>query len=73
MVRTNKTALRLWIGAAFVSGLLISLGAGAATRVEIILDASGSMWGQAGGEAKMTAAKRVVHDWLANVKLPADT
>lgn len=73
MVRTNKTALRLWIGAAFVSGLLISLGAGAATRVEIILDASGSMWGQAGGEAKITAAKRVVHDWLANVKLPADT
>lgn len=73
MARTNKTTLRLWIEAAFISGLLISMGAGASTRVEIILDASGSMWGQVGGEAKITAAKRVVHDWLTNVKLPADT
>ena len=73
MARANRTALRLWIGAVFVSGLLISLGAGAVSRVEIILDASGSMWGQVGGEAKITAAKRVVHDWLTNVRLPADS
>jgi Ca-activated chloride channel family protein len=45
--------------------------AGAATDLLLILDASGSMWGQVAGEAKIVIARRVMKD-LAG-KIPAGT
>lgn len=42
-----------------------------AQRVEFILDGSGSMWGEAGGEAKIVAAKRAMVDLLSGIELPS--
>ncbi len=58
--------------------IILALSAGATSaaadgRVEFILDGSGSMWGDAGGEPKVTAAKRVMKDLLQRIELPADT
>ena len=48
-----------------------SLSAQAATanfpEVMIILDGSGSMWGQAGGESKIAAAKKVLKELLPSL------
>ncbi|SEL52368.1 VWA domain-containing protein [Halomonas daqiaonensis] len=61
------------LAAALTAGLLIG---GAATAQEagpgsiIVLDASGSMWGQIAGEPKITIAQRVVGDLLDT--LPTD-
>lgn len=38
----------------------------AAGKVMIVMDASGSMWGQIQGEAKIVIARRVIHDLLKN-------
>ena len=44
-----------------------------AHRVEFILDASGSMWGKAGAEEKIVAAKRVMKDLVQNIELAPDS
>lgn len=51
----------------FAFGLLLPVsGAGASTNVVYILDGSNSMWGQIDGVAKITTAKAVMSDLLAN-------
>ena len=44
-----------------------------AHRVEFILDGSGSMWGKAGAEEKIVAAKRVMKDLVQNIELAPDS
>ena len=39
-------------------------------RVELILDGSGSMWGEVGGEAKIVAAKRTMASLVGGIELP---
>lgn len=64
----------------FVAGLLVSVGLcitptkaeaqsadKAVTDRMIVFDASGSMWGQIDGEAKITIARRVMGDLLSNL------
>jgi len=65
------TTIRVLVG-----GLAAIIGAAQAhaeARVEFILDGSGSMLGKAGGEAKVTAAKRVMSALLRDIKLPPDS
>ncbi len=47
--------------------------AAAAQRVEFILDGSGSMWAEAGGEVKITTAKRVLKDLIQRLELSSDS
>ena len=65
--RQRRRAIsRLWTGVILLAGL----GAGpvphtsAAERAVLILDASGSMWGQLEGRAKIEIAREVVRDLM---------
>ena len=62
-----------WLAVIVLALLSLPGTAQAASRVELILDASGSMWGKAGAEEKITAAKRVVKEWLKDAKLSDDS
>jgi Ca-activated chloride channel homolog len=64
---------RSWLVVAALALLSLPGAARAESRVELILDASGSMWAKAGAEEKITAAKRVVKEWLKDAKLSADS
>jgi Ca-activated chloride channel homolog len=64
---------RPWLVATAVALLSLPGTAQAESRVELILDASGSMWGKAGSEEKIIAAKRVVKGWLKDAKLSDDS
>lgn len=66
-----RTLIRSLLGLWILSGL--AQPAVADGRVEFILDGSGSMLGDAGGEPKVAAAKRVMKDLLRRIELPADT
>ena len=56
--------------AACLASLATSPAAAQSERTILVLDASGSMWGQIDGEAKITIAQRVIGDLLDT--LPAD-
>ena len=62
--------MRIWV---FVCGLVWALAVGAEDKAIVVLDASGSMWGQIDGQAKITLAKDVfgdlIDDWDENVAL----
>jgi Ca-activated chloride channel homolog len=62
-----------WLVATTVALLSLPGTGKAESRVELILDASGSMWAKAGAEEKITAAKRVVKEWLKDAKLSDDS
>jgi LCCL domain-containing protein/VWA domain-containing protein len=64
---------RPWMVATAVALLSLPGTAKAESHVELILDASGSMWGKAGSEEKITAAKHVVKEWLKDAKLSDDS
>ena len=73
--RSRLAAMKGVLGSLCVM-LALSAGATPAAaegRVEFILDGSGSMWGDAGGESKVAAAKRVMRDFLQRIELPEDT
>ncbi|MBO6718712.1 MAG: VWA domain-containing protein [Rhizobiaceae bacterium] len=55
------------VAGAFSAALAISSPVFAAERTMIVLDASGSMWGQIEGEAKISIARRVLSDVLGTV------
>ena len=55
---------------AFCTVLPVSSFAQSTGKTILVLDASGSMWGQIDGEAKITIAQRVIGDLL--ITLPAD-
>jgi Ca-activated chloride channel family protein len=50
--------------------LLASASAASADRAIIVLDASGSMWGQIDGEAKISIARQTLSDVLKSVPQP---
>ncbi|TCL08822.1 Ca-activated chloride channel family protein [Shimia isoporae] len=54
----------IWSAFAFVSSLLASQSQAQDTKTSLVLDASGSMWGQVDGVAKITIAQDVVGDLL---------
>ncbi len=62
--------LRRLFAAALAAVLLSSAASAQPARTVLVLDASGSMWGQIGGEAKIAIARRVIGDLLDT--LPAD-
>ncbi|MGV8936292.1 MAG: vWA domain-containing protein [Allorhizobium sp.] len=62
--------MRLHLAIGFVLTLLAAPVARAADQAIIVLDASGSMWGQIDGEAKMSIARKTLDSVLS--KLPAD-
>jgi von Willebrand factor type A domain len=64
---------RPWIIFTTLALLSLPVKAKAESRVELILDASGSMWAKAGSEEKITAAKRIVKEWLKDAKLSSDS
>ncbi len=65
------TARLFNIAAAFAAIISLSFAsAHAEDDVILVLDASGSMWGQIDGEAKIVTAKRVINELLTD--LPAD-
>ncbi|MEX0956615.1 MAG: VWA domain-containing protein [Rhizobiaceae bacterium] len=55
------------IAGAVALSVIASVSASAAERTMIVLDASGSMWGQIEGEAKIGIARRVLADVLGSV------
>ena len=67
-VRASRIIAGLF--AACLATLTTSHAAAQSERTILVLDASGSMWGQIDGEAKITIAQRVIGDLLDT--LPAD-
>ncbi len=67
MARVGFGFFRVFLSAMALAfmGLLANVSAGtAADKAMIVLDASGSMWGQIDGEAKISIARRVLKDVL---------
>lgn len=71
-MRMQGGHLRLWV---IVAALVKTLHPSVATaqhRVVLILDASGSMWAEAGGEVKITTAKKATKNLIQNLQLAPD-
>jgi len=63
--RPGRTAVRAAAGLGLC--LMLAAPAAAAERVMVVLDGSGSMWGQIDGEAKISIARRVLSEVLGSV------
>lgn len=64
-VRPRRLAARAVAGLGLC--LMLAVPAAAAERVMVVLDGSGSMWGQIEGEAKISIARRVLSEVLGSV------